>query len=94
MKLSFQTNVYDISVDPKLMGNVYMNLLSNAIKYSSADKEVEVGIYIEGENVITKLKTTAMESPKPKSRGCLKSFSARQTFKKSNPRGPVWAYTW
>lgn len=55
LRLSFQTNIYDVCVDRRLMSNVFMNLLSNATKYTPNEGNIEISIYTEGDNIITKI---------------------------------------
>jgi PAS domain S-box-containing protein len=64
IKMSFQTNIYDVSVDPRLMRNVYQNLMSNAIKYTKQDGNIEVAIYSDGNSIITRVKDDGYGIPK------------------------------
>jgi PAS domain S-box-containing protein len=74
IKMSFQTNIYDVSVDPKLMRNVYINLLSNAIKYTPQNGNIEVAIYTEDQKIITRVKDDGCGIPQDEQKYVFQKF--------------------
>lgn len=87
IKLSFQTNVYDVSVDPHLIRNVYINLLSNAIKYTPNNGNIEVAIYTEGDKIITKVKDSGYGIPKAQQNQIFDKFFRASNIRKIETEG-------
>ena len=53
-----------ISIDPKLVGEVYRNLLSNAIKYTPDKGRIKVELLIKGNDLVSSVADTGFGIPK------------------------------
>ena len=64
VNIDVANDVPEISVDPKLISNVYLNFLTNSIKYSINKGQVNVKIYIKDSDVISEVKDSGLGIPK------------------------------
>ena len=64
VNIDIANDVPEISVDPKLISNVYLNFLTNSIKYSINKGQVNVKIYIKDSDVISEVKDSGLGIPK------------------------------
>lgn len=85
--LSFQTNIIDINVDPKLIRNAFLNLLTNAVKYTPAEGEIFVSIYIDGNDAIIKVKDTGYGIPKSDQGRVFEKFFRADNIQKIETEG-------
>ncbi len=87
LKLSFQTNVYDVNVDPKLIRNVYSNLLSNAIKYTPDHGKIEVAIYTDNDSLITKIQDSGYGIQQDEQKRVFEKFFRATNIKRVQTEG-------
>lgn len=53
VNLEISEDIPSISLDPKLIRNVYMNLLSNAIKYTPDGGTITISVSLDGDEVVS-----------------------------------------
>jgi PAS domain S-box-containing protein len=64
LALKIPSKLPDINLDSRLISQVYVNLLTNAIKYSPKGSVISIEMYVEGENVLTKIADQGFGIPK------------------------------
>jgi PAS domain S-box-containing protein len=64
LAIKIPSKLPDINLDSRLISQVYINLLTNAIKYSPKGSVISIELYIEGENVLTKISDQGFGIPK------------------------------
>jgi PAS domain S-box-containing protein len=87
VKLSFQTNIYDISVDPKLITTVFYNVVNNAAKYTPENGQISVSMALQGNEVITKVSDTGYGIPKNEQHRIFDKFFRAENVKKIDTDG-------
>ncbi|MCA9302372.1 PAS domain S-box protein [Candidatus Nomurabacteria bacterium] len=62
--VSIGDNMEKISIDPKLIRNVYLNLISNAVKYTSKNGEIQIFVSHNDTEVISAISDDGIGIPK------------------------------
>ena len=87
LNLSFQTNIYDISVDQRLIRNAFLNIMSNAVKYTPENGTIGVSIYLEKEEIITKVTDTGYGIPKAEQGRVFQKFFRAENIRRIETEG-------
>lgn len=87
VNLSVDEKVPEISVDPKLITEVYSNLISNAIKYSPEGSEINISIKLDGDNIISSVSDKGIGIPPGDMEKMFGKFYRSQTASKLDPEG-------
>ena len=74
LKVTVDKSLKDVSLDPKLVGQVYLNLLTNAIKYTPAGGHITVTIARDGKDILSCISDDGYGIPKDEQVKVFKKF--------------------
>jgi two-component system sensor histidine kinase VicK len=87
IKLNIEENLPLILLDSQLIRNVYLNVITNALKYSPKDNPIEVTIYKEKGNLISKIADQGYGIPEEDQKKIFTKFYRGSNASKAEPSG-------
>jgi signal transduction histidine kinase len=87
VELEVEENLPEINLDPRLIRNVYLNLITNALFYSPEETTIQINIYKDAENLISKVKDEGQGIPEKEQNKIFNKFFRGEEAKKLVPSG-------